>query len=316
VDPTNRQPPTANRFGGYRGRFAPSPTGELHFGSLVTAVASYLDARQAQGEWLVRIEDLDRPREVAGSADHILNTLRAFGFEWTGSIVRQSLRTEAYRAALDKLSTSGLVYPCSCSRKDIATAGVGEEARYPGSCRNRPVHPDVPCAIRFRVEPGLVSFADGIQGSIVTDVATDCGDFVVKRRDGLFAYQLAVVVDDAEQGITNVVRGADLLSSTPRQLLLQQSLGFALLAYAHVPLVTDDQGVKLSKSAGAGAVDATQPAAELWRALQFLRQQPPPDLSSGPLETLWGWAVHHWTTTPLRGLRQAAVEPASIDAAS
>jgi glutamyl-Q tRNA(Asp) synthetase len=165
------------------------------------------------------------------------------------------------------------------------------------------------------VDPGEVSFIDRIQGSVAADVAAESGDFVLKRRDGLFAYQLAVVVDDAEQGVTHVVRGADLLSSTPRQLLLQQSLGLPALAYAHVPLATDEHGVKLSKSAGAGAVDTTRPVEELWRTLRFLRQQPPPELRSSPLKTVWEWAVHHWTTTPLRGLRQAAVETASIDAA-
>jgi glutamyl-Q tRNA(Asp) synthetase len=256
----------------------------------------------------VRIEDIDRPREVPGSADHILATLDTFGFEWTGSIVRQSARTELYRAALERLESVGRVYSCSCSRKEIATAAGGEEARYPGWCRQGPRQSGSPCALRFRVDPGVVSFDDEIQGSIATDVYAECGDFVLKRRDGLFAYQLAVVVDDAEQGVTHVVRGADLLTSTPRQLLLQQSLEFAPHAYAHVPLATDHQGVKLSKSAGAGAVDTTQPVKELWRALQFLRQQPPPELSSGSLRTLWNWAVHRWTTTPLRGLHQAAVE--------
>jgi glutamyl-Q tRNA(Asp) synthetase len=306
---TNRHPLSANRFGRrYRGRFAPSPTGNLHFGSLVAAVASYLAARQAGGEWLVRIEDLDRPREVPGSADSILNTLNAFGFEWTGSIVRQRDRTDAYMAALARLTAAKLIYPCSCSRKEIAAAGLdGEEPRYPGWCRNGALLPEARCAFRFRAPPGIVSFDDEIQGSFATDVAAENGDFVLKRRDGLFAYQLAVVVDDAEQGVTHVVRGADLLSSTPRQLLIQQSLGVPTPAYAHVPLATDDQGVKLSKSAGAGAVDTTQPVEELWRTLRFLRQQPPPELRSSPLRTVWEWAVHHWTTTPLRGLRQVAV---------
>jgi glutamyl-Q tRNA(Asp) synthetase len=222
--------------------------------------------------------------------------------------VKQSARTDLYRSALERLTAMDRVYLCSCSRKEIASGGGSDEPRYPGWCRNGPRQPDADCAVRFRVEPGKVSFADEIQGSIATDVFADCGDFVLKRRDGLFAYQLAVVVDDAEQGVTHVVRGADLLTSTPRQLLLQQSLELALPAYAHVPLATDHQGVKLSKSAGAGAVDTTQPAMELWRALLFLRQQPPPELRSGSLATLWEWAVHHWTTTPLRGLRQVAIE--------
>ncbi len=309
----NRQPLTANHCR-YRGRFAPSPTGHLHFGSLVAAVASYLDARHAGGEWLVRIEDLDRPREVPGSADSILQTLDAFGFEWTGSIVRQSERDEAYSAALEKLRSSGRIYRCSCSRKDIAAQGpLGEESRYPGSCRSGPLLPDAQCAVRFRVDPGEVAFTDLIQGPVAIDVAADTGDFVLKRRDGLFAYQLAVVVDDAMQGITHVVRGADLLTSTPRQLLLQQSLGLRAPTYAHAPLVTDAHGVKLSKSAGAGAVDIDRPVGELWRTLHVLRQCPPPELRSNTLDTLWKWAVHHWTTTPLRGQLQTAVDTSSVD---
>jgi glutamyl-Q tRNA(Asp) synthetase len=311
----------------YRGRFAPSPTGQLHFGSLVTAVASYLAARRAGGEWLVRIEDLDRPREVSGSAQNIIDTLAAFGFEWTGSILRQSNRSDAYQAALERLLAAGDAYPCSCSRRDIAgrssapavaalgllsgAAGAGDEPRYPGWCRNGPLRAGEPCSLRFRTNPGLVSFVDEIQGSIAIDVAADSGDFVLKRRDGLFAYQLAVVVDDAEQGVTHVVRGGDLLTSTPRQLLLQQSLGLATPAYAHVPLATDRSGVKLSKSAGAGAVDATRPTEELWRTLRFLRQEPPSELCEGPLELLWEWAVHRWTTTPLIGQKQAPVEIAA-----
>jgi glutamyl-Q tRNA(Asp) synthetase len=298
----------ASQVARYRGRFAPSPTGDLHFGSLVAAVASYLAARSANGDWLVRIEDIDSPREVPGSADSILRTLDAFGFEWTGSIARQSERTAAYQEALDRLASAGHVYRCSCSRKEIAALGQGDEPRYPGTCRHGPLHPGNACAIRFMVEPGYLSFIDEIQGSVAVDISAESGDFVVKRRDGLFAYQLAVVVDDAEQGVTHVVRGGDLLTSTPRQLLLQQSLGLATPAYAHVPLATDHHGVKLSKSAGAGAVMATKPAEELWRVLQFLRQGPPPELRSSSLRSLWEWAVHHWTTTPLRGLSQAAVE--------
>jgi glutamyl-Q tRNA(Asp) synthetase len=306
-----------SRGGRYRGRFAPSPTGALHFGSLVAAVASYLAARHARGEWLVRIEDVDRTREVPGSADSMIRTLAAFGFEWTGSIVRQSERTDAYEAALDRLTRANLVYPCSCSRKAIVAASPpaadNDEPRYPGWCRNGPLDPKAACAIRFKVAAGDSGFVDEIQGEIHADVSRDCGDFVIKRRDGLFAYQLAVVVDDAEQGITHVVRGADLLSSTPRQILLQRALGFATPVYAHVPLATDDQGVKLSKSAGAGAVDATKPAEELWRTLQFLRQSPPTQLRSAGLETLWSWAVEHWTTAPLRGLRQTAIVASSTD---
>lgn len=300
----------------YRGRFAPSPTGPLHFGSLVAAVASYLEARKAGGEWLVRIEDVDRLREVPGSADEIVRALEHFGFEWAGPIVRQSARAEAYEAALERLIRADLAYPCSCSRKEIAAlagqAGAAmDEARYPGLCRQGPRDPSASMAMRFRVEPGEVAFVDQIQGLICIDVARDCGDFVVKRRDGFFAYQLAVVVDDAAQGITHVVRGADLLTSTPRQILLQQALALPTPMYAHVPLATDRQGVKLSKSAGAGAVDVTRPVEELWRSLEFLRQSPPEYLRTADLRTLWAWAVEHWTTAPIRGLRQMAVVASS-----
>lgn len=301
--------------GPYRGRFAPSPTGALHFGSLVAAVASYLAARKANGEWLIRIEDVDRTRELPGSADTIVRTLAAFGFQWTGSIVRQSDRTDIYEAALARLTRSGLAYPCSCSRKDIAlAAGLADgsdEPCYPGWCRSGPRDPNPPHAIRFRATPGEVSFDDEIQGTLRVDVSAECGDFVIKRRDGLFAYQLAVVADDADQGITHVVRGADLLASTPRQILLQRALGVASPAYAHVPLATDDLGVKLSKSAGAGAVDVTKPAEELWRALSFLRQSPPAQLRFAELDTLWSWAVEHWTTAPLKGQRQTAIVASS-----
>ena len=295
----------------YRGRFAPSPTGPLHFGSLVAATASYLAARQAQGEWLVRIEDIDRPREVPGSAESILKTLEAFGFEWSGPIVRQSSRIKLYEAALDQLNRAGRIYACSCSRKEIAstTPLSHDEPFYPGWCRNGARRPSDACAMRLRVLPGNVSFADEIQGSISSNVALESGDFVLKRRDGLFAYQLAVVVDDADQAVTHVVRGADLLSSTPRQLSIQQALGYLTPEYAHVPLAIDDKGAKLSKSAGAGAVDTSRTVGELWRALHFLRQSPPRELLSSPLPTVWDWAVKHWTTVPLRGVRRSAVTP-------
>jgi glutamyl-Q tRNA(Asp) synthetase len=312
---TNPQPLTADHSGRYRGRFAPSPTGPLHFGSLATAVASYLDARKLGGEWLLRIEDVDRTREVPGSADLIIRSLEAFGFEWTGPIIRQSDRTECYEAALEGLRRACLAYSCSCSRKAIASASPAiteaDEPRYPGWCRSGPLNPGKPCAIRFRVDAGPIAFDDEIQGHHVIDVGAEAGDFVVKRRDGLFAYQLAVVVDDAEQRISHVVRGADLLTSTPRQILLQRALSLSTPKYAHVPLATDDRGVKLSKSAGAGAVDVTKPAEELWRTLQFLRQSPPAELRHARVETLWNWAVERWTTCPMKGLRQTAIVASS-----
>ncbi|HWK73093.1 MAG TPA: tRNA glutamyl-Q(34) synthetase GluQRS [Povalibacter sp.] len=299
----------------YRGRFAPSPTGPLHFGSLVAAVASYLAARQAGGEWLVRIEDLDPPREQPGSADQIVAALARLGFEWNESIVRQSTRRPLYEDAVQRLLAAGDAFRCSCSRAEIqaavtSTAASGEELRYPGWCRAGIRMPERATAVRFRTPPGDVAFQDQIQGVTHVDVAAEVGDFVIQRRDGWFAYQLAVVVDDAAQGITHVVRGADLLRNTPRQLLLQQALGVPHPAYAHVPVATDRNGVKLSKSEDAAAIDLARPNGELWRALRFLQQDPPRELLEGSLAELWNWAIVHWTTAPIRGMRSAPVTDA------
>jgi glutamyl-Q tRNA(Asp) synthetase len=296
----------------YRGRFAPSPTGRLHFGSLVAATASYLDARHAGGDWLLRIEDLDPPREVAGSAEQIVAALAALGFEWNESIVRQSERHAAYQAALDRLLTAGRAFPCSCSRSELQAAqppdrDPSDELYYPGWCRNGVRAPERPLAIRFLVEPGTIAFTDQLQGLQSSDLVHETGDFVIRRRDGLFAYQLAVVVDDAAQNVTHVVRGADLLGSTARQIALQAALGLTMPKYAHVPLAIDANGVKLSKSAGAAAVDPRQPAHELWRTLEFLKQGPPPALRRGPVAALWEWAIEHWQAQTLIGMRQASV---------
>jgi glutamyl-Q tRNA(Asp) synthetase len=295
----------------YRGRFAPSPTGPLHFGSLVAAVASYLDARQAGGTWLVRIEDLDPPREIPGAADSIIATLAAFGFEWNESILRQSTRIDAYREALDTLLRQRLAFPCSCSRTELQAAQdpyrpPSDELHYPGWCRAGVRAPERPLAIRFRVDSATTTFDDLIQGAQACDVAADVGDFVIRRRDGLFAYQLAVVVDDAAQGITHVVRGTDLLGSTARQILLQRALGFATPMYAHMPVVTDANGVKLSKSQGAAEIDPRRPSQELWRALRFLQQAPPVELRLSPTPTLWKWAVANWQAQALKGARAQA----------
>lgn len=297
----------------YRGRFAPSPSGRLHFGSLVAATASYLSARQAGGEWLLRIEDLDPPRTVPGSADQIVATLEALGFEWSGSILFQSTRAEAYQAALTQLLDLGLAYPCSCSRSELLTAQPaskpGGTLRYPGFCRNgpHPRFPAEPMAIRLRVEAAPIAVEDGIQGARIFDVAREVGDFVIRRRDQLYAYQLAVTVDDADQGITHVVRGIDLWDSTPRQMILQRALGLPTPKYAHVPLATGTNGVKLSKSAGAAAIDMRTPTWQVWRALQFLRQAPPPELRMGAVDALWDWAIQHWRVQPLHGLQRAMV---------
>jgi glutamyl-Q tRNA(Asp) synthetase len=252
----------------YRGRFAPSPTGDLHAGSLLAALGSWLLARRAGGEWWVRIEDLDPPREVPGAAGRQLDALDAFGLVSDAPVVRQSERHPLYQAALDRLLASGQAFECHCSRAQLATGG-GIHRR----CVAREPRPDP--AIRLHVPDGaVVSFDDGLQGPQRQDVAADVGDFVLRRADGLWAYQLAVVVDDAAQGITDVVRGADLLDSTPRQILLQRALALPTPRYLHLPLVTDERGRKLSKSEGAFAVDATDPLPALEAAWARLGQRP------------------------------------------
>ena len=299
----------------YRGRFAPSPTGPLHFGSLVAAVGSYLSARQAGGEWLLRIEDLDTPREVPGSADLIISTLDALGFEWNGPVLRQSSRRDAYEAATQYLLNAGLAFHCSCTRSELqaiqTNSPVGlldnEELRYPGFCRNGPRAPDRKTAIRLFVTRGETAVTDLLQGRFTVDVSAEIGDFVIRRRDQLHAYQLAVVVDDAFQGISAIVRGADLLHSTSRQMFLQSRLNLPSPMYAHLPVATDLNGIKLSKSAGAAAIDVARPTEELWRALLFLRQTPPPELRRAGLATLWEWAIQHWQVQRLNGQRQAAI---------
>ena len=256
----------------YRGRFAPSPTGPLHFGSLVAAVASWLDARAVSGEWLVRIEDVDTTRTVPGAAEDILRTLEAFGLAWDRDVVWQSRRTRLYEEHLERLRAGGHTYRCRCTRKEIADSGVIglEGAIYPGTCRGLGLAPGPGLAERMVAPSRPVTFLDRAIGTVAQDVARDIGDFVVKRRDGLHAYQLAVVVDDALQGVTDVVRGADLLWSTPRQILLQRALGFTTPRYRHFPVVTNGAGEKLSKQTGAEPIDPRDAPALLNDALDFL----------------------------------------------
>ena len=266
----------------YVGRFAPSPTGPLHFGSLVAAIASWLDARAANGRWLVRIEDVDEPRTVAGAVDDILRALEALELEHDGAIVRQSARTALYAQALESLRRAGHAYRCTCSRREIADSALrGPEGPiYPGTCRgDRAAYAALPAAlpvdgaVRFAIGEARVAFDDRVQGHVVQEVAREIGDFVLRRRDGLFAYQLAVVVDDAEQGVTDVVRGADLLGSTGRQVLLQRALGVATPRYLHFPVVVDASGEKLSKQTRARPIDPREGPHLIARALRFLGQR-------------------------------------------
>lgn len=280
----------------YTGRYAPSPTGPLHFGSLVAAVASFLDARTHQGRWLLRMEDLDKPREMPGAADDILRTLEGYGFEWDGDIIYQSERHDAYQATLDQLIAENKVYRCNCSRRevaDIAHAGM-EGPVYPGLCRNGLSRERATVAWRFKTDAAHLFFRDQVQGEFDHCMQRDIGDFVLKRADGQFAYQLAVVVDDAEQGVTHVVRGADLLNSTSRQILLQYSLDLPSPVYAHIPVVTNDTGEKLSKQTQAEALRVDNASLMLTQALQFLGLSPPDELVKLSLSEIWQWACTHW----------------------
>lgn len=278
----------------YRGRFAPSPTGLLHAGSLTTAVGSYLEARVRGGEWLLRMEDLDPPREVAGAASAILQTLEALGFEWDGEVVYQSRRHELYRAALEQLIRNGLAYGCACTRKEIAAhARRGVDGYvYPGTCRDGCPPGRSGRAWRLRVAPGETVFIDRLQGEYRQELERDIGDFVLLRADGFWAYQLAVVVDDAAQGVTDIVRGADLLVSTPRQIAVQRALGVATPSYCHLPLMVNAAGEKLSKQTLAPAIDAKSAAAELRQALTRLGHAPPAE--AGDVAELWQWARGNW----------------------
>jgi glutamyl-Q tRNA(Asp) synthetase len=285
----------------YRGRFAPSPTGPLHFGSLIAALASYADARAAQGAWVVRIEDVDTPRARQGAGDRILTTLERLGFEWDGPVWRQSDRTKAYAEALGCLAARDLIYACVCTRRERAGDPVSPlgERIYPGVCRNGIAAStrDRRRALRVRVPAATIAFTDRLYGELAQALARDVGDFVVRRSDGLFAYQLAVVVDDAAQAITDVVRGADLLASTPRQIFLQHALGVPTPRYLHVPVAIDAHGRKLSKQAGARAL-AGAPLDALCAAWRFL-EQPAPRETPGSVAEFWSWAHAHWRPSRL-----------------
>lgn len=277
----------------YVGRFAPSPTGLLHFGSLIAAAGSYLDARTNNGRWLLRIDDIDPPREQPGATDGILRSLEQFGFEWDGAVLLQSTRNEAYRAALAQLHEQGLTFFCTCSRKQIAEEG---DRAYPGTCRQRRIPPPGrEHSIRLCVDAENTGFNDLIQGAYAQNLRNDVGDFVLLRRDGFYSYHLACSVDDAFQGVTRAVRGADLLDSTPRQIHLQTLLKLSNPQYAHLPVALNVDGQKLSKQNLARELDAGRREQLLWEALRFLGQQPPSDLRNADLKSIWDWAFVHWS---------------------
>lgn len=292
-----------------RGRFAPSPTGPLHFGSLIAALGSFLEARRQGGQWLLRIEDVDGPRTVPGAAVAILRALERHGLHWDGPVVYQSRRLAWYQAALERLSQTGLVYPCGCSRRHLAVGprGVDGVPIHPAVCRADRPPAGRAVAWRLRVDAQPIVFEDALHGLRRQRLDQAVGDFVLRRADACFSYQLAVVIDDADQGVTHIVRGADLLDSTPRQIYLQRLLGLATPTYAHLPVAMDAHGVKLSKQTGAPALDERQPGPALWAALGFLGQQPPPELARATVATIIAWAMAHW--------RLAAARPEAVHGA-
>lgn len=292
--------------GRYVGRFAPSPTGPLHFGSLLAACASYLQARVAGGQWLLRIEDIDPPREQPGAARMIIDTLASFGFAWDGPVYFQSACRKRHRELIEQLQQDGYAYPCSCSRSDLARARRGSlGAIYPGTCRNGSRGGRM--AIRALTDLQPISFQDGLQGQQSQCLELATGDFVIRRRDGLIAYHLAVVADDYDQGVTEVVRGIDLMDSTPRQILLQRRLGFATPGYLHIPVIVDEAGQKLSKQTGASALRCSRCGPTLVAALKALSQSPPDDLADADLADIWAWALRHWNVSQLAGKTSIAV---------
>jgi len=329
------------RANSYCGRFAPSPTGPLHLGSIVAAVGSYLQAKTNNGKWLLRIEDLDPPREVKGSADAILTCLENLGLYWDDTVLFQSQQFDAYTHALEQLVEQGSLFACRCSRKTLQLALANRPIKiYPGTCRNNQIFawPTTPrtsqfnshinsqinsqinsrldsqpnaqytphvtsqtknLAIRIKVDNRVIEFTDAVQGSLRQQLDTDVGDFIVRRVDGLIAYQLAVVVDDAQQNITEVVRGADLFDNTPRQIFLQQLLSLPRLNYVHLPLVVDATGTKISKQAQAASINMQMPVQCVYKALEFLGQDPPAELVNEDLDILWQWAFSHWDITKI-----------------
>ncbi len=285
---------------GYVGRFAPSPTGPLHFGSLLAAVASYLEARRNNGRWLVRMEDIDPPREQPGAGDMIVAALERYGFEWDGPVLYQSRSDLQHRQMLQKLLDYGLAYECGCSRRDLADAPRGPLGTiYPGNCRDGTMGNET--AVRVRTSDEPIVFEDGLQGPQSQRLESESGDFVILRRDGLIAYHLAVAVDDELQGVTEIVRGIDLMDSTPRQIWIQRCLGLHTPDYQHIPIAVNTDGSKLSKLTGAQGIPMQAVETELLAALDALGQCPPADIGGASLAEIWTWAFAHWRIDVLHG---------------
>lgn len=281
----------------YRGRFAPSPTGPLHLGSLLTAVGSYLQAKHNNGLWLVRMEDIDPPREMPGAADNILRTLEHYGLHWDEEVCYQSKRHSFYHDALQQLQQQKLTYPCNCSRKSIQENGA-EAGKigfvYPGICRNKDHSTEKNCTTRINVFDNKIQFDDLLQGPLSQNLTTDIGDIVLQRTDGLYAYHIAVIVDDYLQEITEIVRGFDLLNCTPIQIYLQQCLNYKPPNYAHLPIIVNSKNEKLSKRTGASSIEKEAPAPTLLLILKLLKQNPPKELADANRDEILSWAIKHW----------------------
>lgn len=284
----------------YTGRFAPSPTGHLHLGSIYTALASFLDAKAHDGLWKLRFDDLDTPRNVSGAIPSILQTLETFGLYWDGEVDYQSQHLDEYHATLTNLMANEKIYRCQCSRKDLTPI-------YAQTCRNQNVSDDVPHSLRIKTDERQIVFNDGLQGQISQNLATQHGDFILKRRDNIVAYQFAVVLDDTRQSVTHVVRGMDLLCETPKQIFLQQVLNLPIPTYFHVPILVNADGQKLSKQTLATAVDVTMPNFVLFRLLNLLKQNPPLELQNASVDEILGWAISHWNLMALKDVKQIRV---------
>ena len=294
----------------YHGRFAPSPTGPLHFGSLVAAVGSYLQARTNQGGWYLRIEDLDPPREITGATTEILHTLEHYGLNWDGEVLYQSQRTDIYVGALEQLSQQGYVYSCGCSRKQVLDNAISGRYGpiYQGCCRQGLANDKLPAALRVLTHDSPISFVDSLRGRFEQKIESEIGDFVVRRADKLFAYQLAVVVDDAAQNITEVVRGADLLDNTPRQIHLQKLFKYPTPNYMHLPVALNHHGQKLSKQTGASKIGGLRPQTVLFEVLSFLNQKPASEIIDCDLDSFWLWAIQNWQPDKIPANDQQAAD--------